>query len=52
MEMMVVVLGNFVPVCFAGKGDDLNQAISDQAFHVSINRGQTQVGHGLLCFCQ
>jgi hypothetical protein len=44
MEMVVVVLVDFISVYFAWKRHYLDQTISDQGFDVPVNRGQTEVG--------
>ncbi len=52
MEMVVVMLVDFVSVHFSWKRHHLDQTISDQGFDVPVNRGQAEVGHGFLSLRQ
>ncbi len=52
MEMVVVMLVDFVSVHFSWKRHHLDQTISDQGFDVPVNRGQTEVGNRFLSLRQ
>jgi hypothetical protein len=52
VEVMMVVLVNFVAIRLAWQSDHIHDTVSDQTFDVAVNRGQAEVGDGLLSFGQ
>ena len=52
VKVMMVVLMDLISIRLAWQGDHINDSVRDQAFDVSVNRSQAEVGHSLLCFGQ